>query len=67
MLNIFRAWLNSFRALATSRRGRSRRRSAFRFVADIQVLEPRSLLSASFPQFIDPHPSVGDGGMWISH
>lgn len=30
-------------------------------MADIQVLEPRALLSASFPQFVDPHPSTGDG------
>ena len=61
MLNIFRAWLNSCRVSRPIHRLRSRRRSALSFVADIQVLEPRALLSASFPQFVDPNPSAGDG------
>ena len=67
MLNVFREWLNCFRVSAPMgrgvgrRRGRSRRPAVQSMIADIQILEPRTLLSASFPQFVDPHPSVGNG------
>lgn len=57
-LNAFRQWLAGSKAPRKVQPRRSRRPASL--AADVQVMEPRTLLAAAFSEFVDPNPAAGN-------
>src|SRR5688572_22488298 len=65
--NMLCGWRKCFRARnlfarngQTPRRSRHGFRAASPITAQVQSLEPRLLLAAAFPEFVDPNPNAGN-------